>query len=147
MEQSISLESGHLSEGELKVKEEKRKDKKLLQNERVRVSFERLQLAWIRTSFTLLVVGVGAYEYYYERVESGKSSLTNIITGGDFGLFSIFLSFVVLLLATFQHIKSMAKLKAGFPEMRFSIGTVLAFFIMTISISIFLLYWFDLNKK
>lgn len=144
MEELKSEASGQFSGAELGAKEEKRKDNKLLQKERVRVSFERLQLAWIRTSVTLLVVGIGAYEYYYERVESGKSSFTQGITGADFGIFLIFLSFVVLLIATFQHIQSMAKLKADFPEMRSSLGTVLAFIILAIAISICLMIWFDL---
>jgi uncharacterized membrane protein YidH (DUF202 family) len=144
MEQLISEESGQLSEAELRAKEEKKKDQKLLQKERVRVSFERLQLAWIRTSVTLLVVGVGAYQYFYQRVESGRSGFTNAITGADFGILLVFLSFVVLLFATFQHIKSMAKLKANFPEMRYSLGTILAYFILAISFSICLLVWFDL---
>ena len=112
---------------------EKKANKKLLQNERIRVAFERLQLAWIRTSVTLLAVGVGAYQYFYERIEEGRTGFVRHINGAQIGIFLVILSFVVLLVATIQHNQSMSKLKKHYHEMRFSIGSVLAYIILILS--------------
>lgn len=62
-----------LDEEEVQKKLEKKAKKKAkakIQLERTRTAFERLQLAWIRTSLTLTTIGVGAYEYYHNRIES-----------------------------------------------------------------------------
>jgi uncharacterized membrane protein YidH (DUF202 family) len=132
MESSGKKESSLPSQAELELKKEAKLKRKLLQHERIRVSFERLQLSWIRTSLTMLAIGVGAFHYFKERVELGKRVFLNSITGDQFGLLLIFLSFLFLLLATIQHIKSMATLKEEFPEMRYSVGKVLSYFIMII---------------
>jgi uncharacterized membrane protein YidH (DUF202 family) len=106
-------------------KAKKKKGKKILQNERVRTSFERLQLAWIRSSLTVMTIGVGAYEYYYGRIESGKAALSSQITGKETGLFLMSLSVVMMIFSLIQHIQSMRKLKEFYVEMRMSIATLI----------------------
>jgi len=121
------------------VKEEKKKEKKQgkkqIQLERTRTAFERLQLASIRTSLTLLTIGVGSYEYFYNRIESGKAPLLNIkyFTGKELGLFLIIASFVMLLLSTIQHNRSMATLKKYFPEAQYSVATLLSYLLLALS--------------
>jgi uncharacterized membrane protein YidH (DUF202 family) len=127
-----AVEEEFLSEEEAK----KKKNKKLLQKERIRVAFERLHLAWIRTAVTLLAVGVGAYQYFYERVESGRTGFLKHVTGAQIGILLIIVSFIVLLLATFQHHRSMAKLKENYSEMRYSVGSLLSYFILVLTFSI-----------
>jgi len=118
-----------------KEKKEKKKGKKQIQLERTRTAFERLQLASIRTSLTLLTIGVGAYEYYYNRIESGKAPLLNMkyFTGKELGLFLIVASFVMLLLSTIQHNRSMATLKKYFPEAQYSVATLLSYLLLALS--------------
>jgi uncharacterized membrane protein YidH (DUF202 family) len=116
------------------AKQEKKKGRKLIQLERSRTAFERLQLAWIRTSLTMLMIGVGSYEFFYNRIESGKAPLLNIkyFTGRELGLFLVITSFVMLLLATFQHIKSMSTLKKYYPESRYSVALVLSYLLLAV---------------
>jgi uncharacterized membrane protein YidH (DUF202 family) len=116
-------------------KHEKKKGKKQIQLERTRTAFERLQLASIRTSLTLLTIGVGSYEYFYNRIESGKAPLLNIkyFTGKELGLFLIVASFVMLLLSTIQHNRSMATLKKYFPEAQYSVATLLSYLLLALS--------------
>ena len=118
-----------------KEKKEKKKGKKQIQLERTRTAFERLQLASIRTSLTLLTIGVGAYEYFYNRIESGKAPLLNMkyFTGKELGLFLIVASFVMLLLSTIQHNRSMATLKKYFPEAQYSVATLLSYLLLLLS--------------
>ncbi|MCL6258328.1 DUF202 domain-containing protein [Aquiflexum sp. TKW24L] len=144
METPKPVETEQMSDEELEEKKEKKKAEKLLQNERTRVSFERLQLAWIRTSVTLLVVGIGAYQYFFERIESGRTGFLKHLTGSQVGILLVMLSFVVLLFATIQHHQNMSKLKETYPEMRKSISSFLAYIIMAVSFTLSLMVIFRL---
>jgi len=119
-----------------KEKKEKKQGKKQIQLERTRTAFERLQLAWIRTSLTLLTIGVGSYEYFYNRLEKGQAPLLNIVTGRELGLFLIFAAFSMLLLATIQHTRNMTSLKKHYPEMRFSVAMVLSYLLIALSFAL-----------
>jgi uncharacterized membrane protein YidH (DUF202 family) len=123
-----------LNQEEDEKKKEKKKGKKQIQLERTRTAFERLQLAWIRTSLTLLTIGVGAYEYFYNRIEAGKAPLLKLkyFTGRELGLFLIVASFTALLLSTLQHTKSMSTLKKYYPEAQYSVATLLSYLLLTL---------------
>lgn len=125
---------GLLNQRDDEQKQEKKKGKKQIQLERTRTAFERLQLAWIRTSLTLLTIGVGAYEYFYNRVEAGKAPLlkSKHFTGKDLGLFLIVAAFAALLLSTLQHIKNMSTLKKYYPEAQYSVATLLSYLLLTL---------------
>jgi uncharacterized membrane protein YidH (DUF202 family) len=125
-------------------KSNKKEGKKLIQNERKRTAFERLQLAWIRTSLTLMAIGIGALEYYTNRIEAGKEPFLKLITGSELGLFLIITSSVMLILSTLQHVKSMSKLKEFYPEMRYSVATLLSVLILSLSFLLFLMIFLRL---
>ncbi len=114
---------------------EKKKGKKQIQLERTRTAFERLQLAWIRTCLTLLTIGVGSYEYFYNRMEAGKAPLLKLkyFTGRELGLFLIVTSFSMLLLATLQHRKSIATLKKYYPGAQYSVATLLSYLLLALT--------------
>lgn len=125
-------------------KQPKENIKKSLQNERIRVAFEKLQLSWVRTSVTLLAIGVGAYQYFYERVESGRQGFLKHLNGAQFGVLLVVISFIILLLATIQHHQNLSKLKKEYQEMRYSIGSLLAYFILLLSFSISVMVLFEI---
>ena len=116
-------------------KKEKKKGNKQIQLERTRTAFERLQLAWIRTCVTLLTIGVGSYEYFYNRMEAGKAPLLKLkyFTGRELGLFLIVSSFSMLLLATLQHNKSMSTLKKYYPKAQYSVASILSYLLLTLT--------------
>ncbi len=132
-----------------KKKEEKKEGKKQIQLERTRTAFERLQLAWIRTCLTMLTIGVGSYEYFYNRLEKGQAPLLNLISGRELGLFLILTAFGMLLLATLQHNKNMVSLKKQYKEMRFSVALILAYLLLALSFflgfMVILKFRFDIN--
>jgi len=113
-------------------KAEKKAGKKQMQMERIRTAFERLQLAWVRTSLTMMAIGVGGYEYYLNRVEQGKAPMLSFISGRELSIYLIASAFVILVLATLQHRKSMATLKKYYAESRYSVSEVLAYLILTL---------------
>jgi uncharacterized membrane protein YidH (DUF202 family) len=127
-------ESAIVLQHEEELKQLKKKEKKEVKNhiqfERTRTAFERLQIAWIRASLTLITIGVGAYEYFHNRIESGKAPLLKLVSGPELGLFLILTAFVILLLATIQHEKSMSFLKKQYEGYRFSVASLLSFLIL-----------------
>jgi uncharacterized membrane protein YidH (DUF202 family) len=125
---------------------EKKQEKKQIQLERTRTAFERLQLAWIRTSLTLLTIGVGSYEYFYNRLEAGKAPLLRSahFTGRELGLFLIAASFFSLLFGTLQHMKSMTRLKKNYPDSQYSVATLLSFLLLVLSFFLGLIVMLEL---
>ncbi|MDX5337896.1 MAG: DUF202 domain-containing protein [Cyclobacteriaceae bacterium] len=100
--------------------------KKDLQMERTRAAFERLQLAWVRTSLTILAIGIGAYEFFFNRLESGKKPLFEEFTGRELALILYGVASAMMILSLIQHRQSMARLKMSYPESRYSIATFLS---------------------
>jgi len=129
-------------ENEAKLQE--KAERKLFQNERTRTAFEKLQLAWIRTSLTLIIIGVGLLEYYMNRIEEGEKPYFNLVTGNELGFFLIITSTLMLILATLQHVKSMSQLKEHYPEMRYSVATILSILILSLCFFLFLMIYFKL---
>ncbi len=111
-------------------KKAKKNAKTKIQYERTRTAFERLQLAWIRASLTLITIGVGAYEYFHNRIESGKSPLLKLISGRELGVFLVLIAFIALLLATIQHKKNMSDLKPQYEGFQFSVSSLLSYMIL-----------------
>ena len=124
----------------------KKKAKKLIQLERTRTAFERLQLAWVRTSLTILAIGVGVYEFFFNRLESGKKPLFEDFTGRELALVLYCISFTVLILSLAQHRKSMARLKESFPESRYSVAALLSVLLLILALFLVcLLLWIAFN--
>ena len=135
-----------LLENEYSEKILKKKAKKLIQLERTRTAFERLQLAWVRTSLTILAIGVGVYEFFFNRLESGKKPLFEDFTGRELALVLYCISFTVLILSLAQHRKSMARLKESFPESRYSVAALLSVLLLILALFLVcLLLWIAFN--
>jgi uncharacterized membrane protein YidH (DUF202 family) len=112
------------------AKLEKKKSKKKLALEKLRVTFERSQLAWIRTSLTFTALGFTAYRVFRERLEEGKQAALSIVNGQQIGIFLIIVGFASLLFATLQHINNQAKLKAHYDEMKYSITLLVSYVLL-----------------
>ena len=97
-----------------------KKGKNDLQMERTRAAFERLQLAWVRTSLTILAIGIGAYEFFFNRLESGKKAV----------FIFFFVAIFVMILFLLQHRQSMVQLKKSYSASRYSIASFLSVFIL-----------------
>ncbi len=107
--------------------DKKKSGKKKLQLERNRTAYERLLLSWVRTSLSLSVIGLTAYELYYTRISQGKEPLLRLINGRDIAVFLFSLAFIMLLLATIQHFKTIRTLKNFYPEAQFSVAAILSY--------------------
>lgn len=114
----------------------KRKNKTRFWFERTRTSFERLQLAWIRTSITILAFGVVVYEFFFNRVETRKSPLFETFTGRELALVLYIISFIMLSLSLLQHMKSMKNLKESYPDSRYSVAALLSILLLVLALSL-----------
>jgi uncharacterized membrane protein YidH (DUF202 family) len=123
---------------------EKKKNKKVLGNERIRLAMERLQLAWLRFSITMIALGFTAYKFFFSRVEEGKAPLLKTITGRQIGTFLLLVGFIGLLQATFQHIRGYKKLKAYYPEVEYSVSLIQSYLVLTLGLALLLLVIFEL---
>ena len=124
----------------------KKNARKLIQLERTRTAFERLQLAWVRTALTFIGIGIGIYEFFYRRVESGKTPLFESFTGRELALVFYLISQVILILSLRQHNASMAQLKASYSESRYSIAALLSITLLIFSLFLTcLLLWRAFN--
>ncbi len=115
-------------------KSRKKNAKKLIQLERTRTAFERLQLAWVRTALTFLGIGIGIYEFFYRRLESGKKPLFETFTGRELALILYCIAMVFLVLSLRQHHTSMAKLKYSFPQSRYSVAALLSYMLLALCV-------------
>lgn len=106
--------------------------------ERLRIALERLQLNWIKFNITCIALGFTTYKFYYSRSEEEKSHI-HYITGREIGIFLISLGLLMLILATFQHKKNVAKLKLQYETMPGSLSLLLSYFTMFFSVIILLL--------
>lgn len=115
-------------------KSAKKKAKKLIQLERTRTAFERLQLAWVRTALTFLGIGVGIYEFFYRRLESGKRPLFESFSGRELALILYCIAMLMLVLSLRQHRVSMARLKESFPQSRYSVAALLSVLLLALCV-------------
>lgn len=125
-------------------KPEKKDGKKQMSLERLRLALEKLQLARAKTTITFIALGFTAYKFFYARIEDGKKPLLDFPNGRDIGLFLIFIGFLVLLLGTVQHRKSLTKLKMQYAEMNYSVSLILSYFILLLSLFLLLAVIFEL---
>jgi uncharacterized membrane protein YidH (DUF202 family) len=114
-------------------KSPRKKGKKQIWFERTRAAFERLQLAWIRTSITILAFGVVVYEFFFNRLPSTRSPLFETFTGRELALVLYILAFFVLFISLLQHLKTMKRLKESYPESRYSVAALLSFLLLALA--------------
>jgi uncharacterized membrane protein YidH (DUF202 family) len=123
---------------------ERKKIKKDLGNERVRLAMERLQLAWLRFSMTMIALGFSSYRFFYSRLEEGKTPLLNYVTGREIGLFLLLVGFFGLLQATAQHIKTYKKLRIYNPGVLYSVSLVQSYLVLALAFCLLLFVIFEL---
>jgi len=125
-------------------KEEKKKAKKELGYERIRLALERLQLAWLRTAITFVALGFTSYRYYLSRVEDGLELMDGLYNGRSIGLFLMVMAFIGLFQSTLQHRRSWAKLKHFYPNVPYSITLIQSYFILAFTFSLLIMAWWRL---
>jgi uncharacterized membrane protein YidH (DUF202 family) len=125
-------------------RKKKKKGKEEMSLERVRLAFERLQLAWLRTAITFIALGFTSFKFYYGRIEEGKHALVEYVNGRTIGIFLIAVGLVGLIQATLQHRKSQAKLKVYYPEMYYSVSLIQSYAVIVFALVLLWMVVFEI---
>lgn len=123
---------------EVIAKPQKEGGKKQITLERLRIALEKLHLARVKVTVTLIALGFTAYKFFYARIEDGKKPLLEFPNGRHIGIFLIAVGFLGLLLATVQHQKSLSRLKIKYKEMHYSLSLLLSYVILAFALGLLL---------
>lgn len=124
---------------------ERKRAKKELSYERIRLALERLQLAWLRTAITFVALGFTAYRYYLSRVEDGLEPLGGAFNGRNIGLFLLAMAFMGLFQSTLQHRRSWERLRVFYPTLPYSVSLLQSYFVLLLTLTLLLVVWFRLT--
>jgi putative membrane protein len=82
--------------------------------DRTRLAYERTMMAWVRTSTSLISFGFTIHKFFQFRVERGDVLPHRLLGPGQFGGLMVCIGLVALLLAAFDHRRSMNMLRASY---------------------------------
>jgi putative membrane protein len=103
--------------------------------DRTRLAYERTLMAWVRTGTSLITFGFTIYKFFDEFHKAGQVSQPGGLIGArEFGIIMISIGLFAVLLATFQHVTAMHKLRAQDPEVPYSLAAAVALLISLLGI-------------
>lgn len=94
--------------------------------DRTRLAHERTLMAWVRTATSLISFGFTIYKFFQYLEEKGQAREGRILGPREFALVMIGIGLIALLFATVQHRRDMVRLRSQYPEVPYSLATVLA---------------------
>ncbi len=102
-------------------------DSTKLAAERTRLAYERTLMAWVRTATSLISFGFTIFKFFEYLQEDKKAApLHQFLGPRHFGMMMIGIGLFALILATFQHVKSMRALRASYQEAPYSLAFFMA---------------------
>jgi putative membrane protein len=93
--------------------------------DRTRLAADRTLLAWVRTATSLISFGFTIYKFFQYLRENAPAP-HGAFGPREFALVAISVGIVALLLATYEHRRSMQSLRAQYGDVPYSLATVLA---------------------
>lgn len=107
----------------------------LLATDRTRLAHDRTLMAWVRTSTSLISFGFTIYKFFQYLQEQNTVRRDRVFGPREYALAMISIGIIALAFATFQHFRDMRALRAHYPEVPYSLATVLAFLISLLGIA------------
>ena len=99
----------------------------LLAIDRTRLAHDRTLMAWVRTSTSLISFGFTIYKFFqYLQQQQQGAPREGMLGPRQYGTLMIVIGIVALMFATLQHRRDMKTLRAHYPEVPYSLATVLA---------------------
>ena len=95
--------------------------------DRTRLAHDRTLMAWVRTSTSLISFGFTIYKFFqYLQEEQQSAPRQGLLGPRQYGTLMIIIGIVALVLATYQHRRDMKALRKHYPEVPYSLATILA---------------------
>ena len=85
--------------------------------DRTRLAYERTMMAWVRTATSLISFGFTIHKFFQYRVEQGAIPPDRLLGPAQFGGIMVATGLVALVLASFDHRRSMNALRASYGPM------------------------------
>jgi putative membrane protein len=102
--------------------------------ERTRLAYERTLMAWVRTGVSLISFGFTIYKFFEEFHKAEQVARTGLIGAREFGIIMISIGLVAVLLATFQHARTMHRLRAQYVDVPYSLAALVALLVSVLGI-------------
>ena len=106
----------------------------VLATDRTRLAHDRTLMAWVRTSTSLISFGFTIYKFFQYLREQNAVRSDRWFGPREYALLMISVGIVALVFATLQHRRDMKALRAVYPEVPYSLVTVLAAFMSLIGV-------------
>ncbi|HET8783067.1 MAG TPA: DUF202 domain-containing protein [Pyrinomonadaceae bacterium] len=98
----------------------------ILATDRTRLAHDRTLMAWVRTSTSLISFGFTIYKFFQYLVQQGGVRHEGWFGPRQYATVMIVIGILALLFATFQHRRDMKALRVHYPEVPYSMATILA---------------------
>ena len=98
----------------------------ILAVDRTRLAHDRTLMAWVRTSTSLISFGFTIYKFFQYLHEQQGTQSRGRFGPRQYATLMIIIGIVALMLSTFQHRRDMKALRVHYPEVPYSLATVLA---------------------
>jgi putative membrane protein len=103
--------------------------------ERTRLAYERTLMAWVRTGVSLISFGFTIYKFFEEFHTAERVPVRTALIGSrEFGIIMISIGLVAVLLATFQHVRTMHQLRAQYLDVPYSLAALVALLVSVLGI-------------
>lgn len=102
--------------------------------ERTRLAYERTLMAWVRTGTSLITFGFTIYKFFEEFHAAQHVVRTGLIGAREFGIIMISIGLIAVLLATFQHVRTMHQLRVQYGRVPYSLAAIVALLISLLGI-------------
>ncbi|HUR36059.1 MAG TPA: DUF202 domain-containing protein [Vicinamibacterales bacterium] len=94
--------------------------------DRTRLAYERTMMAWVRTSASLISFGFTIHKFFQFRVQSGDVPASGRVLGPrEFGGILVATGLVALVLASYDHRRSLEALRASYGPMPHSVAATI----------------------
>lgn len=97
--------------------------------DRTRLAYERTMMAWVRTATSLISFGFTIHKFFDYRVQQGAVRTDRLLGPAEFGGIMIATGLGALVIASFNHHRSMNALRASYgpmpPSAAAAIGVVI----------------------
>jgi putative membrane protein len=103
--------------------------------DRTRLAYERTMMAWVRTATSLISFGFTIHKFFQFRIERGDVLSNRMLGPGEFGGVMVATGLLALLLASWDHRRSMNSLRAAYGPMPYSTAATIGGLIAALGIT------------